>query len=208
MIPPTRSTFRPSHGEGIASWPRSRPHPRLSAPQPTSDSLDPATRAIAVLDFANVTRDPAVDWLATGIAETVTNDLRSLAGLRVIDRVRVVESARRHGGQMDRMAADLGIGLAIVGSFQRAGDRLRIMARAVDLHSSEVIADAKADGHTASVFDLQDRIVSEMAGALGSSGNPQGRTPRRDVEPRGVQGFYRGSRSAGGAGGLGDSSGD
>jgi DNA-binding winged helix-turn-helix (wHTH) protein/tetratricopeptide (TPR) repeat protein len=140
--------------------------------------IDPAPRAIAVLDFANMTRDAGVDWLTTGIAETVTNDLRSLAGLRVIDRVRVVESAKRNGGALDRMAADLGIGLALVGSFQRAGDRLRIMARAVDVESSEVIADAKADGPETMVFDLQDRIVNEMAGALGSKGRHPGRTPR------------------------------
>src|SRR5689334_7522010 len=101
---------------------------------------EPLPRAIAVLDFSNATRDATVDWLTTGIAETVTNDLRSLPGLRVIDRVRVVESAKRNGGALDRMAPDLGIGLAIVGSFQRAGDRLRIMARAVDVESSEVIA--------------------------------------------------------------------
>ena len=149
-------------------------------------------RAIAVLDFANMTRDASVDWLTTGIAETVTNDLRSLSGLRVIDRVRVVESAKRNGGALDRMAADLGFGLALVGSFQRAGDRLRIMARAVDLESSEVIADAKADGHETAVFDLQDRIVNDMAGALGSKGRTPGRTPRETSSLEAYKAFTEG----------------
>jgi tetratricopeptide (TPR) repeat protein len=92
--------------------------------------------------------------------------------------VRVVESARRAAGALDRIGADLGVRMAIVGSFQKAGDRLRITARAVDIASSEVVADAKADGPVSSVFELQDRIVNEMAGALGSHRRGPHRTPR------------------------------
>jgi DNA-binding winged helix-turn-helix (wHTH) protein/tetratricopeptide (TPR) repeat protein len=169
---------------------------QVSAPtQPARQDdthTDTSSRAIAVLDFSNVTRDPSVDWLTTGIAETVTNDLRSLAGLRVIDRVRVVESAKRTGGALDRMASDLRIRLALVGSFQRAGDRLRIMARVVDIESSEVIADAKADGHETTVFDLQDRIVNEMAAALGSKGRNPGRTPRETSSLEAYKAFTEG----------------
>src|SRR5688500_4129116 len=54
----------------------------------------PETPAVAVLDFENVSADPTLGWLSSGIAETVTNDLRA-ATLRVIDRVRVVEATGR-----------------------------------------------------------------------------------------------------------------
>ena len=144
----------------------------------TEAPADADVPAIAVLDFTNVTREPSMDWLATGIAETVTNDLRALDGVRVIDRVRVAESAKRAGGALERIGADLGVRMAIVGSFQQAGDRLRITARAVDVATSEVIADTKADGPVAGVFDLQDRIVNGMASALGSHGRSAGRMPR------------------------------
>src|SRR5687768_8055413 len=49
------------------------------------------TPAVAVLDFENVSADSTLAWLSSGIAETVTNDLRA-ATMRVIDRVRVVEA--------------------------------------------------------------------------------------------------------------------
>ena len=133
-----------------------------------SAAPEPGVRASAVLDFTNVNADPEVDWLSTGIAETVTNDLRTLRGLRVIDRVRVVESMRRAGGALARLGEDLGVELAIVGSFQRSGDRLRIMARAVHVVTGEVVADAKADGDIAAVFELQDRIVEQMAASIGA----------------------------------------
>jgi DNA-binding winged helix-turn-helix (wHTH) protein/tetratricopeptide (TPR) repeat protein len=163
-----------------------------AAPASGGAATDPEVPAIAVLDFTNVTRDAAVEWLSTGIAETVTNDLRALDGIRVIDRVRVIESAKRAGGALDRIGTDLGVRMAIVGSFQKAGDRLRITARAVDTATSEVVADAKADGPLSGVFDLQDRIFNEMAGALGSRGRSPNRAPRETSSIEAYRAFTEG----------------
>ena len=126
-------------------------------------------RSIAVTDFSNVSGDPDYGWLATGIAETVTNDLRELGTLRVIDRVLVAEALRREGGSIGVLRTERLADLAVVGSFQRAGDRLRITARVIDVATSEALADAKADGVLADVFDLQDRIVAQFAAQLGLS---------------------------------------
>ena len=126
-----------------------------------------AAPAVGVLDFDNVSGDTALGWLSSGIAETVTNDLRA-ATLRVIDRVRVVEATARVGRDLPQLRTTLGLDLVVVGSFQRAGDRLRITARVVDAASGEAKADAKADGALEQVFELQDRVVAQLAGALGT----------------------------------------
>jgi DNA-binding winged helix-turn-helix (wHTH) protein/Tfp pilus assembly protein PilF len=122
--------------------------------------------AIAVLDFANVSNDKELAWLSSGIAETVTNDLRSTSPLRVVDRMRVVEAVRRGGPELSALRAGLHLDLAVVGSFQRSGARLRITARVVDAATGEATAEAKADGPLEQVFELQDRIVSQFADAL------------------------------------------
>jgi DNA-binding winged helix-turn-helix (wHTH) protein/tetratricopeptide (TPR) repeat protein len=124
-------------------------------------------RTIGVLDFSNVSGDKDLGWLSSGIAETVTNDLRASSSLRIIDRVRIVEAVRRSGIDLAALGAALHIHLAVVGSFQRAGDRLRITARVVDVSSGETLAEAKADGPLANVFELQDRIVSQFVERLG-----------------------------------------
>jgi adenylate cyclase len=138
--------------------------------------------AIGVLDFTNVSGDPEVAWLSSGIAETVTNDLRATARLRIIDRVRIVEASRRDGADLAALRAALHLDLAVVGSFQRAGDRLRITARVVDAASGEALADAKADGPLASVFELQDRLVAQFVEAL-SAARPEsgGRRQARET---------------------------
>jgi DNA-binding winged helix-turn-helix (wHTH) protein/tetratricopeptide (TPR) repeat protein len=123
---------------------------------------------IAVLDFANVSGDRDLAWLSSGIAETVTNDLRASSSLRVIDRVRVVECIRRGGADLANLKAALHLDRAVVGSFQRSGDRLRITARIVDAESGEALAEAKADGLLEHVFELQDRVVSQFAETLGT----------------------------------------
>jgi DNA-binding winged helix-turn-helix (wHTH) protein/tetratricopeptide (TPR) repeat protein len=130
----------------------------------------PAQLSIAVMDFSNVSGDRELAWLSSGIAETVTNDLRATSPMRVVDRVRVVEAARRVGTDLATLRAELHLDLAVVGSFQRAGNRLRITARVVDAASGEATAEAKADGPLDHVFELQDRIVTQFADTLRMGG--------------------------------------
>ena len=146
---------------GASSASTTTPDAGSAAPEPASQQP-----AIAVLDFANVSGDKELAWLSSGIAETVTNDLRSTAPLRVVDRMRVVESVKRGGSDLAALRADLHLDLAVVGSFQRSGSRLRITARVVDAATGEATAEAKADGPLEQVFELQDRIVSQFAEAL------------------------------------------
>lgn len=133
---------------------------------PAEGAARDRVRSIAVLDFTNVSGDRELGWLSSGIAETVTNDLRAKPSLRIIDRVRVVEAMRRAGTDLSALRGQLHIDLAVVGSFQRAGTRLRITARVVDAASGEALADAKADGLLEHVFDLQDRIVAQFVETL------------------------------------------
>jgi len=148
------------------------------APAPAADAASRKGRAIAVLDFANVTRDAEYAWLSSGVAETVTNDLRAFHDLRVIDRVRVVDAVSRAGSSPQTIARELDAALVVVGAFQRAGDRFRITARVVDVESGEAIADAKADGPLGEVFVLQDQIARQFAAGLGAGPPPSDPRPR------------------------------
>jgi len=120
-------------------------------------------RRILVMNFTNVAGDPGVEWLSAGIAETVTNDLRAIRDLVVLDRALAAEAARAGMPAAENTA---GPDLAVVGSFQRSGDDLRLTARVVDVRTREAIAHAKADGPIAEVFRLQDALVADLTAAL------------------------------------------
>ncbi len=171
--------------------PREMPLPASAATEARAGERVPA---IGVLDFTNVRADQELAWLASGIAETVTNDLRAAGTLRVIDRVRVVQATRAAGVDLNALRTALHLDLAVVGSFQRAGDRLRITARVVDASSGEALADAKADGPLEQVFELQDQIVSQFTAVLRASRSETGirRSHRETSSLEAYQAFTEG----------------
>ncbi len=131
-----------------------------------TDRSRPSRRAIAVMDFANLTGDDANTWLASGIAETVTNDLRALDGVQVIDRWRVVEAAGDvHRSPLD-VAAAVKADLVVTGSYQRVADRLRVTARIIEAQTGDTVATAKADGLLDTIFEIEDQIVRQFSVGL------------------------------------------
>lgn len=127
---------------------------------------------LAVLDFQNTSDDPTVSWLGTGLAETLTSDLKRLKLVKVVARERLQEAARRHAapsaGQAGLIALgrELGARWLVLGSFQRAGGRLRILPRVLEVSTGEETPIAKADGTWEEVFELQDRVVAGVMSAL------------------------------------------
>jgi TolB-like protein len=129
---------------------------------------------VAVLSFANITGSGEDDWLGTGIAETVTADLKALPGLTVLGRERVTEALRKLGADAAsagealaaRVGREVGATFVLSGGFQRAGEAVRITARLTEVGTETIVHTVKIDGRFAQIFDLQDRVVRELAGAL------------------------------------------
>ena len=128
-------------------------------------------RTIAVVPFANISGDPADEWLGSGIAETVITDLEQFGSLSIIGLEAFVDQAFRvdtdvaeDTERLAREAArDLAVSWIVTGGFQRLGDQLRITARIVEVETGTTYSTAKVDGHFADVFALQDRIVRELS---------------------------------------------
>jgi len=152
--------------------------PRQAA-APTPANAAGNDQSIAVMDFTNVSGDPDSAWLSAGIAETVTADLRALGGFRVVDRGRVMEATRRTKGSLQEVADELNVPLAVVGSYQKNGDRIRITGRIVNVRNGEALADAKVDGALESIFELQDLVVEQFSRDLGLATAPIARNAAR-----------------------------
>ncbi|HXG66565.1 MAG TPA: protein kinase [Blastocatellia bacterium] len=149
-----------------------RPTVALDVEQTGGTKLE---NAVAVITFANITREPADDWIGAGIAETVTADLKNIRGISVIGRERVFETLKNFGsgnlGEVDETFAisigrRLGARWIITGGYQRLADMLRITARIIEVETGEVLRTVKIDGRIAEIFALQDRIVYELSRGL------------------------------------------
>lgn len=131
--------------------------------------------SVAVMTFANITRDATDDWIGSGIAETVTSDLKNVHGLSVISRARIYEALKHLSGAEagridDSVAVDVGRRLGatwvITGGYQRFGAALRITAQFLDASTGALVKTVKLDGKVDDIFSLQDRIVFELLKGL------------------------------------------
>jgi len=131
--------------------------------------------AVAVMTFANITGEPKDEWIGSGIAETVTSELKKVRGLSVIGRERTFEVLKDLGtGQLsdfdETVAIDVGRRLAaswiLGGGYQRLGEMIRITARVIDVNTGEVVRTVKIDGDIKEIFVLQDKIVYELSQGL------------------------------------------
>jgi serine/threonine-protein kinase len=147
--------------------------PLVSRGLPGTRTLNARTgKSIAVMNFVNITRNPDDEWLGTGIAETVTADLKNIEGVTVIGRELIYEVMRSlsadHRSDFDEKFAtqvgrEVGARYILGGGYQRIGEQLRVTARVVAVESGEVISTVKLDGRMNDLFDLQDKIVYELS---------------------------------------------
>ena len=125
--------------------------------------------AVVVAPFANLSRQAADAWIGSGIAETVSSDLRNLGARVVGDYVSAADVRQGrvpHEDEVLDAGRRLGARWLVAGGYQRVGDLLRITARVVDVTTGEVRRSTRIDGSLAHLFDAQDRIVAALADAL------------------------------------------
>jgi non-specific serine/threonine protein kinase len=154
------------------------PTSMLAPPNRSTANILPSPRlenAIAVMNFTNITREPSDDWIGSGIAETVTADLKNIRGLSIIGRERTFEVLRNIGSgtlaeSEDAFAIDVGrrLGAAwiISGGYQKIGEMIRITARMVEVETGTLVKTLKLDGRIDDIFNLQDKIVYDLTQGL------------------------------------------
>ncbi len=131
----------------------------------------PPGRSVAVLAFANLTGNPADDWLGQGMAESLTADFAKVRGLRSISREQIFDVQRSAGALTGRMEDErqsielgrrLGATWVVAGAVQRMGERVRVTAQTIAVDEGRTVSSTKLDGTLTDVFDLQDRLVEEL----------------------------------------------
>ena len=131
----------------------------------------PQGRSVAVLALANLTGNPADDWLGQGMAESLTADFAKVRGLRSISREQIFDVQRSAGALTGRMEDErqsielgrrLGATWVVAGAVQRLGDRVRVTAQTIAVDEGRTVSSTKLDGTLNDVFELQDRLVEEL----------------------------------------------
>lgn len=129
--------------------------------KPAGDSA----ATIAVLPFANQSGDASRDYFSAGLTEDVTSALGRFSGLRVMSYSAVLPY-RRSNATPQQVSRELGVRYVIQGGVREAGGRLRVGVELSDGSAGTLLWSERYEGEGAQVFDIQDRIVRNVVGAL------------------------------------------
>jgi len=124
-----------------------------------------APPSIAVLPFANMSRDPDDDFFSDGLAEELINLLAHVPNLKVSART---SSFAFRGKDQDirRIADALGVRTILEGSVRRAGSRVRVTAQLINAEDGYHLWSERYDRELTDVFAIQDDIAQAIAAAL------------------------------------------
>ena len=121
--------------------------------------------SIAVLPFDNMSGDPEQEYFSDGMAEDLITDLSKIPNLFVAAR----NSSFSFKGQrpdIREVSEKLGVSLVLEGSVRKMGDRLRINAQLIKGLDGGHLWAERYDGLVSEIFEFQDRITSEIIGAI------------------------------------------
>lgn len=125
----------------------------------------PDKPSLVVLPFDNLTSDANQEYFADGMVEAITAALANIRSFFVIAR----NTAFTYKGKpidIREVGIELGVGYALEGSVQRSGNRIRITAQLIETANGAHVWAKHFDGDIDSIFELQDDITEQVAGAL------------------------------------------
>jgi TolB-like protein/class 3 adenylate cyclase len=136
------------------------------AVQPVTVPLPlPEKPSLVVLPFQNMTGDAEQEYFVDGMVEEITTAIARLPWLFVIAR----NSAFTYKGKpldVKQVAQELGVRYVLEGSVRKAANRVRITGQLIDTATGAHIWADRFDGALDDIFDLQDQVASNVAGAI------------------------------------------
>jgi TolB-like protein/DNA-binding winged helix-turn-helix (wHTH) protein/Tfp pilus assembly protein PilF len=121
--------------------------------------------SIVVLPFANLSGDPAQEYLADAITTELTAGLARIRGSLVIART----TALTYKGKtltVKEIGRELGVRYVLEGTEQHSGNRVRVNAQLIDAETGAHVWGDKFDADRADLFNMQDEIVTRLARSL------------------------------------------
>jgi serine/threonine protein kinase len=124
-----------------------------------------APPSIAVLPFANMSRNQDDEYFSDGLSEEIINVLAHIPGLKVIART---SAFAFRGKQQDirKIAEALGVRNILEGSVRRAGNRIRVTTQLISAEDGSHLWSERYDREMADIFALQDEIAEAIAAVL------------------------------------------
>ncbi len=144
--------------------------------------------SIAVLPFADMSREKDQAYFCEGMAEEIINALCRVSGLRVSSRT----ASFLFGGtaiEPREIGRRLGVETILEGSVRKSGNRLRITAQLAETSGGFHLWSESFDREVKDVFEIQEEIAQSIVRALQVTLSPQEKGALRASPTRHVQAY-------------------
>ncbi len=122
-------------------------------------------RSLAVLPFANASKDPEMDYLSEGLSEEITNSLSRLPNLHVMARTTVSHYKSREDDPQ-RVGRDLHVDAVMTGRVAEHGNELSVETELVDVATGAQLWGERYTRSTNDASLLQSAITRDIATQL------------------------------------------
>ena len=150
-------------GAGIDLLREGRPHVPAAA-NPAVGALPPAS-SIAVLPLANLSGDPAQDYLADGMTDELITWFVKFTSLRVISRT----SATQYKGvrkTIPEIARELGVDAILEGSVARSARQVRITAQLIDGKTGRYLWAEDYNGRAGDILAIESDVARKVVSGV------------------------------------------
>ncbi len=132
------------------------------------------TPTMAIMPLQNLTGGR--NTVGAAFRETLTVDLRSTAGVRVVERAQIDKILKEQafdgtrnmeGVAWVRVGTLLGASHLVTGAYQRQGKLLRVTVRLISVETGQIVGATKVDGELERLLELQDKVSASLLASAG-----------------------------------------
>lgn len=150
----------------------------------TATAFPQSKKRVAVMALQNLSGDPSLDYIGSGFGETITTKLSNVKELDMIERMQVVKLLQEQHFQISfgdeetavKAGKLLGVQFVVIGSFQKAGARLKADSRLVNVETGKIDAADDVKGNYDDIFELQEELALKLAQSLSAPVSEQEKT--------------------------------
>jgi len=136
-------------------------------PETTPKEQGVSANSIAVLPFADLSKEGDQEYFSDGIAEEILNVLVRVDALQVTSRTSAFQFKGSNKG-IPAIAEELKVRHVLEGSVRKSGETIRITAQLIDAQNDKHLWSEAFDRPltTDNIFDIQDEISNAIVNAL------------------------------------------
>jgi tetratricopeptide (TPR) repeat protein len=140
------------------------------APDPTVDDRPSVGRTMVVIPFENTSPTPGLEWLGESFPETFHEQLNSPVlyvasrdeRLRAYDRQGVPAGVHPARATLYRLAEQMDVDYAVLGSYKYDGARLTAIAQLLDMRAEKLLPAVTESGPLADLGTLQSALAWDL----------------------------------------------